>query len=46
MDSAEVPRSSAQVGDDAYLHQYIAFSGVKAPTNAKLRCVELLVATV
>jgi hypothetical protein len=31
VDSGEVPRSSAQVGDDAYLHQNIAFSGVFTP---------------
>lgn len=35
MDSGEVPRSSAQVGDDAYLHQNIAFSGVFTPVLAK-----------
>jgi hypothetical protein len=35
VDSGEVPRSSAQVGDDAYLHQKIAFGGVFTPVLAK-----------
>jgi hypothetical protein len=35
VDSGEVSRSSAQVGDDAYLHQNIAFSGVFTPVLAK-----------
>jgi hypothetical protein len=35
VDSSGVPRSSAQVGDNDYLHQSIAFSGVFTPVLAK-----------
>ena len=35
MDSDRVPRSSAQIGNDAYLHQNIAFNGAFTPVLAK-----------
>ena len=35
VDSDRVPRSSAQIGNDAYLHQNIAFNGAFTPVLAK-----------